>query len=280
LIIVPTKTPNPDPELALQAHRRRLDEIDQSLLGLITERLALAHQIAIAKSCLSPSDQLPRLFSPEREAQLITALRAKTQEPDLKAIIPKLWQVLMASSLRLQASHFSDLKIMAAKSTPNSLIEQVLWQRFDPLTQIEWVMDDKSLIKAMEMQTKSSVLGILPIQASLANYAYLLATDKVHIVAGDAKAIGSGSGFVILAKHPPEISGDDLTLFVTDAQLKPQMWDEALSRAGLAGSFLMGAQGFSLLGLCGYVQKDDPRLEAIAGKLKGCIGALALIESQ
>jgi len=67
-------------------------------------------------------------------------------------------------------------------------------------------------------------------------------------------------------------------LFVSDAPLRPDQWEGALSKAGLAGSYLMGARGFSLLGICGYIQKDDPRLDAIAGKLKAFIGVVALIE--
>jgi len=195
---------NHKPEAALAAHRARLDEIDQDLLRLIQERLSLARQIAITKSALSPSDSPPRLYSPEREAQLITALMAKAAEPELKAIIPKLWQVLMASSLRLQATHFSNLTIMAAKTAPIAMIEQALWSRFDPLSPVQWVKDDKELIRSLETQSKDCLLGIMSLQAHLANYAYLLATDRVHIVAGDVSGLMRGSGFVILAQHPPK----------------------------------------------------------------------------
>jgi chorismate mutase len=267
-----------DPLAGLNRHRKRLDDIDQALLGLIEERLALAREIALTKSSLNPTENLPRLYSPEREAQLIEALIARAGSAEIKALIPNLWRVLMSASLRLQASHFSELVIMASKSAPYFQVEKALNKYFFSPSLVNWVEHDKALIKAIGTETQLCVLGIMPLEAKIANYAYLLASDTVHVVAGDLKDFASGSGLLILARHPPEISGNDITLFVSDANLRPAQWEEAISKAGFAGSYLMGGQGFSLLGLYGYVQKDDVRLEAIPGKLKGCVGALPLID--
>ena len=95
--------PGPDPIALLRA---RIDEIDDAILGLIEERMAIAPQLRAAKNGKSGAAAM----RPAREVEIIRRLMAKSGgklDPDL---IIDVWRILMSASLRIQ----TDLEVCFA----------------------------------------------------------------------------------------------------------------------------------------------------------------------
>ncbi len=78
-----------------------------------------------------------------------------------------------------------------------------------------------------------------------------------------------------VAAVPVEPTGVDETLWVTDARAADAALEAALGQAGFAARWIASAGGLKLFGLAGYVQRQDPRLLAVPGRLNGVIGAAA-----
>jgi hypothetical protein len=86
---------------------------------------------------------------------------------------------------------------------------------------------------------------------------------------------GSAAALAV-AEVEVEPSGRDETFWVTDSPLSAPALIDALGRIGLAGDMLANAGGLKLFALAGFVQREDARLNAAPGTLKGVIGAASL----
>ncbi len=71
-----------------------------------------------------------------------------------------------------------------------------------------------------------------------------------------------------------EPSGDDDTLWVTDAVEPTPVIEAALNAEGVAASLVVESGGLKLFQLAGFYQREDARLARGPGRLSGVIGAV------
>jgi chorismate mutase/prephenate dehydratase len=83
----------------LEEIRKRIDEIDLRLLELISERAALAAEVAEVKRAGSGT---VTFYRPEREARIIKAVKAANQGPLSGAEIARLFREIMSACLALE----------------------------------------------------------------------------------------------------------------------------------------------------------------------------------
>ena len=79
-----------------------------------------------------------------------------------------------------------------------------------------------------------------------------------------------------VAQVEVEPSGRDETFWVTDAKTTAPAIIDELGRIGFAAELLADAGGLKLFILAGFVQREDERLTAAPGELKGVIGAASM----
>ena len=85
--------------------RQKIDEIDHALLELVTRRLNVSRQIAIAKPGGSP------VYRPAREALLMHQLLLKLDGTVEHKVVERLWRVLLASSVHSQRPNFKIISL-------------------------------------------------------------------------------------------------------------------------------------------------------------------------
>ena len=78
--------------------RERIDALDRALLGLLNQRMGLA----LAVGELKKRDGSP-VFRPEREAQVITGLKAANTGPLKNDSVAPIWREIMSASRALES---------------------------------------------------------------------------------------------------------------------------------------------------------------------------------
>lgn len=82
----------------LQVLREKIDTVDKQLVSLIAERHSYARMIGMYKR----QNNMP-LFQPEREAMLISSVRAEAKDLGVDPeIIEKIFRLIMDDSKRVQ----------------------------------------------------------------------------------------------------------------------------------------------------------------------------------
>lgn len=91
----PTLTPSVHPDLL--ALRKRIDGIDETLLGLLNQRAALAQEVGEIKK-----KEGSVAFRPEREAQVIEGLKARNPGPLSRDSVAPIWREIMSACRALE----------------------------------------------------------------------------------------------------------------------------------------------------------------------------------
>ena len=81
-----------------EAARRRINEIDDRLLELLSERMDLSRRLGAAKKIL----KLP-LYDPAREAAILARLAGRNADGVAPAAINGIWREILSASRRIQA---------------------------------------------------------------------------------------------------------------------------------------------------------------------------------
>lgn len=83
----------------LAALRSQIDELDEHIQALITQRACLAQKVAQAKYAV---EEQPIFYRPEREAEVLYKVRARNQGPLEEATLTVLFREIMSACLALQ----------------------------------------------------------------------------------------------------------------------------------------------------------------------------------
>jgi chorismate mutase len=135
---------------SLEALRREIDRIDDSLLDLIEQRLAASDSVAALKQ--SEGDGRLKL-RPAREAAVLTRLveRADRASPELVTLI---WRTLMSYALQAQAP---TVMVLWAARDPVALMERTR-HHFGPAGEIRWVDRPEDAIEAARSSEAVAVI--------------------------------------------------------------------------------------------------------------------------
>ena len=210
--------------------RAQIDQIDQQILALLTDRLAMAEQVAAAKQNGSP------VFRPEREAQLLSRLTAQA-DPSLHPVIQAVWRAIISAAIARQRPEFTIGATTSSEQTArlfaaSQLTVQTVGSPAELCQRIETAQLDIGIIEVADLAAVHSSLGL----------------DKpVKIIAGlplFGSAAQTPSAFV-LAAHRPEASDQDRYLVYDPGKAASE-----LIAADQLEARLKAGSGLSVLGIC------------------------------
>jgi chorismate mutase len=257
-----SKTANPP---SLEAIRARLDLIDSELLQLVDERASLARQVAAAKAAAGDGGKFG--LRPGRETAILKKLLATPRKAAGDAFVVRLWREIIGDNLAQQGPFH--LAVWGGKD-PARTAEFARF-RFGGAPPLTHVARPEDALAAARTLGGVAVLALTPDNAW---WGRLLAEPKLKVF--NALPCLSAWGpltALAVAQIDIEPTGSDNTYWVTDAAGAPAGIEEALSRDGVAATFLIGTGGLKLFSLAGYYQPTDERLARAPGKLSGVIGA-------
>ena len=138
--------------------RAQIDQIDQQILALLSDRLQMAEQVAAAKQNGSP------VFRPERETQLLTRLCEQT-DPHLHPVIQTVWRAIISAAIARQKPEFTIGAIASSELTARlfaagQLAIQMAADPGDLCQQIETRHLDIGIIEAADLAAVHQRLGL------------------------------------------------------------------------------------------------------------------------
>ncbi len=128
-----------DDNAALAPIRARIDALDAQLHQLLNERAKLALEVGRIKQ-VRPGDAAPVYYRPEREAQILTKLKARNQGPLSDQAVARLFREIISCCLSLEqpltiaylgpAGTYTEMAALAqfghfARATPMNAIDEV-----------------------------------------------------------------------------------------------------------------------------------------------------------
>ena len=255
------------PPPSLDAVRARIDALDAELLRLVDERAGLAGEVAKAKRAAGEGGQFG--LRPAREAQLLRRLLAMPRQGAGAALTVRLWRELMADSLARQGPFH--LSVWGGSDPPRTV--ELARARFGATPPLARAARPEEALAAAKTPGGVAVLSLGPDSAW---WGRLLAEPRLAVFATlPCLAAWGPVSALAVAEAPIEPSGDDETLWVTDAEQSAAAIEDALSRDGAAARLLVQTSGLKLFLLAGFYQRDDARLARAPGRLSGVIGAAA-----
>jgi chorismate mutase/prephenate dehydratase len=231
------------PDQTLDALRREIDSIDDSIVDLLSRRFAATAAVREAKARDGSIASSP--FRPSREAAILRRLIARGSPDVPPETLVRLWRVILSSSTQSQApitlhmdealglelgtrmllaQHFTGMPVELHSSPAQALAK--LENRQGDLAVIA-TSSDWAARYAAEDQTSVQVIATLPVLAN---------GERPHLL--------------VFGHADPQPSGDDETLVLTvDAvpQLPSMLWQ---ARSGI----------LTLTSLAGFLSSADPAL--------------------
>jgi len=224
--------------------------LDAELVALLTARLAA--------EALSPAD----------EAIAIRELVRETRAP--AALIVRLWRELAGA--QRHASGAPPVTLHSARTPVRTL--DLARARFGAVGRYQRVEKAEAALAAAKAPGGLAVIALDPQDAW---WLRMLAEPDLKVISALPDLAGAGPRSALaVARAETGPTGGDETYFVTDAPGPARTVINAIQNAGFVADLIQETHGLKLLALAGYVQAEDPRLDAAPGRLKGVIGASPL----
>jgi|CXWL01.1.fsa_nt_gi chorismate mutase len=243
----------------LEAIRREIDGIDNTLLSLFAQRLQLADRVTALKM---PQAGLP--IRPGREVALLRRLIAAAPAPLERELVLELWRALIAATLRRQ--RVIDVVVGGGRSDPTRLFD-IARRHFGARTRIQHVGEPQvALLRAVENPDRCVAVTPWPAAPGVGAWWPALCESRfhnLHLIAGlPLWGVGEENPEAcVFAATPHEQSGGDVSLLIAfDPHHRVQ---RALKESTLEGKEVARAEPRVLLRIEGFVAPDDPRAAAL-----------------
>lgn len=258
----------------LEQLRRRIDEIDNRLQDLLTERTRLVDSVAEAKR----SNGAAAAHQPAREAEIIRRLvdRSRIFPP---ATLVRMWRELLAATVRQQGA--LTIAVYAPPEAPG--FWDLARDHYGSHTPMLACRSAVQVIRALA--ENNDAIGVLPMpQEGDADpdpwWRHLLSIDSnaPHVIArlpfgarGNARSDGADA--LAIGRGPEQETGRDRTLIVTEnpPDISRGRMISVFAGLGLTCRFIAScdhAEGVNtLLELEGFVPRSDPRLVQFRARL-------------
>lgn len=179
--------------------RHKIDELDDKILDLIRQRMAVSAQVSKAKTDKST------IFRPAREAEIFADLSRKSAELPAH-FVRGLWRVIISASIAAQKPDFTIASSVSAY--PHALALSAGQLELLPKTE-----QPEMLIQKLQQGIADIILIA---RSEMAGFAPLIASsDKVHLIAeipaGYAR-VDTGSAY-ILSSQPADRTDRDVALY-------------------------------------------------------------------
>lgn len=257
----------------LEQLRRRIDEIDNRLQDLLTERVDIVSRVAASKR----TDGGIAPHQPAREAEIIRRLVARNHGPLPSATLVRMWRELLAATTRLQGPF--TVAVYAPPEAPG--FYDLARDQYGSHTPLLSYRSTGQVIRAVT--EGQAVIGVLPIPEEEEPdpwWRHLLSPreDAPHVIArlpfgprGNAR--NDGADALAIGRGTPQPTGRDRTLFVTEnaADISRGRIFSTLSSGGLTCTFMASCEQEegvnTLIELDGFVTPSDPRLQGLRDQL-------------
>lgn len=244
------------PENTLDAIRREIDSIDDQILDLLERRFAATGRVKATKAGDGSIASSP--LRPAREAAMLRRLIGKRGGAVSPELLVRLWRVILSASTQSQAPVTLHVDEVPGHDLGTRLL---LGQHFCGL-QVEV---HRSPAFALEAVRRSR--GDLAIMATSSNWAQGVSP----VVPGSPRVIGtlpvisdgSPPQLLVFGYAEPQKSGDDETLILSPGP--------APHPPGALWQAFSGA--FTLTGLPGFLDGEDPQLRDLISSLPGAFVA-------
>ena len=143
---------------ALARIRNRIDEVDQEILKLLTERASLALEVGAVKQA-NQDGAAPVYFRPEREAQILTRLKECNRGPLSDGDVARLFREIISCCLSLEQP--LSVGYLGPPGTYTEMAALAQFGRFartEPLESIDEVF--------REVETGKTDYGVVPVENS------------------------------------------------------------------------------------------------------------------
>jgi chorismate mutase / prephenate dehydratase len=255
----------------LEELRRRIDGIDNNLLGLLADRLAVVAQVAALKANGRDAN-----YVPSREAAIIRRLVERSRSGLPVGTVVRMWRELLGTAVRSEGPFAVGAYVPADRPGVWDLSRD----HFGSQTPMTVYQTTLQVIRAVTDGRVS--VGVLPMPQDGDSdpwWVHLLSSDSdvPRVVArlpfgprgnarsdGDALAIGYGP-------QAPS-GGADRTLLATEnaVDISHSRFVSVLTGLGLNCTFLASGgprePGYTLIEVDGFVTLDDARLDELRGR--------------
>ncbi len=189
----------------LEALRREIDDLDDSIHDLLVRRTEVASKIGESKR--AGADTAPRLFRPGREARVLRRLLKRHKGPLPAQTLQGIWRGIIAANLLLQGQ----IRIAVAGGEDVRILAR---DHFGPLVPTQVETDSHAAIDGVRKGTSDiAVLPFPPVDTSAPWWIEIKENDSLHAVARiPLLAEDEAPAAVLVTVAEPEPSGDDMTL--------------------------------------------------------------------
>lgn len=253
---------------ALADLRREIDEIDQSLHELLMRRAAVSGKIAATKARHASADELPQIFYPAREADVLRRLITRHAGSLPIPTLVQIWREIISASVRLQRP----MSVGMAEPV-DAKLAAIARDHFGAVMSVRLFDSATTLFEAVA--SESDLVGVLPVPGSeqAAEAAWWL-----HLASGAAQAPrvvarlpilkGGDEAFVVGAFDPGQSSGD-VSLYVIET-IAGVIANDTLANADVVARASIGqpsARDAVLVAVAGYVENADAAGSRLLTKL-------------
>ncbi len=251
----------------LEDLRREIDEIDNRLHELIMRRAEIVQQVAVAKG-----PQADSAMRTGREAVILRRLAAQHRGPFERGSLLRIWRELIASLTAMQGPYS-----VAVFSDDSDGLWDLTRDHFGSYTNLSACATRREVVAGVAGGTWTH--GVLPYPADEGDrpwWASLWSADAPRVVlrmpfAEPGNARGRGIDALVIARVPPEESGNDRSLLLMEmsAEVRRPVIGEMLAAVGIEGEIVCVAADGScqyLAEAAGFLEDQDARLAELANQ--------------
>jgi len=263
------KMPDNNKDNQLLQLRSRIDDIDNSLINLLNQRIEVIREVGDYKKSINENF----FIKSAREADMIKRLLTKAHPSIPKSIIVNIWRKIITCSNVLEQN------INIAIHNPEKIVDYQYLIReyygdFVPL-----VFYDSTSHIISEIEKKECQIGIFALpdeaQKKIENWWINLANNQsgIKVFARIPMLDNSHHNLVAVAIKPPEKSNEDLTLLTAEVSSEFSRYQvaEALTIANLKFKILQSAQlervhniTFYLIEIDGFFEEQSPEVMGLS----------------
>lgn len=260
--------------------RREIDVLDDQIQDLLRRRAEAVQRVAGAKAKTGENGAFLR---PGREAQILRRLIERHRNGLPPAALVRIWREMISSLYELQAP----LKVAVHAPNKSAARWDLARDFYGSTTPIQLCTTATAVMRAISSQPTTLGIMAMPEEGEKESWWPALAgraEDTPRIIARlpfvpNPRGRLAELGAFVIARTPPEESGDDCTLVVVvTTEEAPSITRLAglLSQVGLEGRFLAqhktgGGDTRMLVEIPGFLVDGDARLAAMVAAEPGAI---------
>ena len=261
--------------------RREIDSLDDAIHDLLVKRVRVTERIAEAKQKTDGGRQFVR---PGREAQILRRLLARHKGAMPRPVVARIWREMIAAVCRMH----SRIKVAVCAPVKSVGYWDLARDHYGSATPM--TLHHSPQIVLRMVSENDDVMGVLPVPGQNDDPPWwpYLATDvesAPRIIARLPFVADAGSRIedldaLVVARIPPEPSGDDVSLLAVaaDEEVSRDRLREILMSAGIDGHPIAihsegteAAGWLHLVEVAGFVAGNDRRLAAVVDADPGTV---------